>query len=151
MLSQENRKRAATGILAHWRAYSDGEMPRQTGSRNGDTKTYSCLPTSTETKMENSLDEQAQIVMYESMRLLHMANYRASLAQMREVLTAGPEGKLLQICLAYVKREWPGETQTAGILGVFHALPPAELTALRAILTEMCATSRHRPSEDLPD
>ena len=88
--------------------------------------------------MSDPLTEQAVAVLHEATRLLMMGNRPTSLQQLRSIVTEGPDGPLLRGCVAYIEREWPGETQAAGILRDFHALPPAELGSLRAKLSEIC-------------
>ena len=84
--------------------------------------------------MSNSPERMTVLVLHESMRVLLMCNRKASPAQMREVCTAGPEGTLLKTCLAYIEREWPGETQGAGFFRDFHALSSADLAAVRRLV-----------------
>ena len=88
--------------------------------------------------MSDPLTEQAVTLLHEAMRLLMMGNRSTSVRQLRRLVTEGPDGLLLRSCVAYIEREWPGETQTAGILRDFHALPTAELASLRAKLSEIC-------------
>ena len=87
--------------------------------------------------MNNPLIDQANAVLLETMRLLMMGNRSTSIKHMRRIVTEGPDGLLLRSCLTHIEREWPGETQAAGILRDFHALPPAELAALRAKLHQL--------------
>ena len=105
--------------------------------------------------MDDSLENLTVAALNESMRLLMMSNRKASLTQMREICTAGPEGILLQACLTYVEREWAGETQTAGFFRDFHALPPAELATVRQRVSECCrafsASSIQREPEDFDE
>ena len=87
---------------------------------------------------DHSLEDLTVLILSESMRLLQLSNRKASLAQMREVCTAGPESALLKTCLAYVEQEWPGETQAAGVFRDFHALPSGELAAVQARVIACC-------------
>ena len=88
--------------------------------------------------MSDPLTEQAVTVLHEGTRLLMMGNRSTSVRQLRRLVTEGPDGPLLRGCVAYIEREWPGETQAAGILRDFHALSHVELASLRAKLSEIC-------------
>ena len=105
--------------------------------------------------MHDSLENLTVAVLNESLRLLLMSNRKASLAQMREICTAGMEGTLLNTCLSYVEGEWPGETQAAGFFRDFHALPTSELAAVRERVIECCrgfsATSIRWEPEDFDE
>lgn len=96
-------------------------------------------------QMNDPVMDQAITVLNETMRLLMMGNRSTSIKHMRCIVTEGPDGPLLRSCLTHIEREWPGETQAEGILRDFHALPPAELAALRAKLHQLCDEAR-RPS-----
>ena len=95
--------------------------------------------------MRDPLTDQACAVLHEATRLLMMGNRPTSLKYLCRIVTEGPDGSLLRSCLTHIEREWPGESQAAGILRDFHAPPPAELAALRVILHQLCDAAR-RPS-----
>lgn len=88
--------------------------------------------------MIDPLENLTVPLLNETMRLLQMSNRKVFLSQVREICTAGPEGYLLNACLSYVEREWPGETQAAGFFRDLHALPTAELAGVRQRVIECC-------------
>ena len=88
--------------------------------------------------MNDPLTDQAVTVLHEGTRLLMMGNRSTSMEHLRRLVSEGPDGPLLRNCVAYIEREWPGETQAAGILHDFHTLPAAELASLRVKLLQIC-------------
>ncbi len=101
--------------------------------------------------MRDPLTEQAVAVLHEGTRLLMMGNQPTSLRQLRRIVNEGPDGSLLCGCVDYIEREWPGETQAAGIMRDFHALPPAELAALRVKLHQICDAAKRPGGGELAE